>query len=170
MDQSQASFLDRLSCVLASNRNKHYPLWFEICSPQLESEVNPASMLWRRQKTRLSLWIKSIEKLKILENNSLLREAKIYLQPPIVLLDPAEDFQSLLLLLQWIFPHSSRECSMENTLWNALVLRTGKVSIDVPHFFAIFEKATIKKDNMFEQKIEVGRNFSTLMLHCWCPQ
>ena len=51
MDQSQASFLDRLSCVLASNRNKRYPLWFEICSPQLESEVNPASMLWRRQKT-----------------------------------------------------------------------------------------------------------------------
>lgn len=134
MDQSQASFLDRLSCVLASNRNKHYPLWFEICSPQLESEVNPASMLWRR------LWIKSIENLQILENNSLLREAKIYLQPPIVLLDPAEDFQSLLLLLQWIFPHSSRECSMENTLWNALVLRTGKVSIDVPQFLLSFRK------------------------------
>lgn len=154
MDQSQASFLDRLSCVLASNRNKHYPLWFEICSPQLESEVNPASMLWRRQKTRLSLWIKSIENLQILENNSLLREAKIYLQPPIVLLDPAEDFQSLLLLLQWIFPHSSRECSMENTLWYALVLRTGKVSIDVPHFFAIFQKATIKKTTCLNKRLK----------------
>ena len=123
-------------------------------------------MLWRRQKTRLSLWIKSIENLQILENNSPLREAKIYLQPPIVLLDPVEELWSLLLLLQWIFPHSSRERSMENTLWNALVMRTGKVSIDVPQFFSIFQKATIKKDNIFEQKIEVSRNFSTLMFHC----
>ena len=36
--------------MLPSNRNKHYPLWFEICSPQLESEVNPASMLWRLEQ------------------------------------------------------------------------------------------------------------------------
>ena len=55
---------------------------------------------------------------------------------------------------------------MENTFWNALVMRTGKVSIDVPQFFSIFQKATIKKDSIFEQKIEVSRNFSTLMFHC----
>ena len=30
MDQSHASFLDRLSCVLARNKNKHHPLWFWI--------------------------------------------------------------------------------------------------------------------------------------------
>ena len=30
MDQLHASFLDRLSCVLARNRNKHHPLWFWI--------------------------------------------------------------------------------------------------------------------------------------------
>ncbi|RMX58666.1 hypothetical protein pdam_00021423 [Pocillopora damicornis] len=30
MNHSHASFLERLSCVLARNRNKHHPLWFGI--------------------------------------------------------------------------------------------------------------------------------------------
>ena len=111
---------------------------------------------------RLSLWIISIQNLQILENNSPLREAEIYWQLPIVLLDPAEELWSFLFLLQWQFLQSSRQCLLENTFRNTLVVITGKVSIRCHSSFAIYSEVNNKSD-VFEQKIEVGRNFSTSM-------
>ena len=51
---------------------------------------------------------------------------------------------------------------MENTFRNSLVMITGKVSIRCHSSFAIYSEVNIKSD-VFEQKIEVGRNFSTSM-------
>ena len=81
---------------------------------------------------------------------------------PIVLLDPAEELWSFLFLLQWQFLQSSRQCSLENTFRNTLVVITGKVSIRCHSSFAIYSEVSNKSD-VFEQKIEVGRNFSTSM-------
>ena len=111
---------------------------------------------------RLSLWIISIQNLQILENNSPLRQEEIYWQLPIVLLDPAEELWSFLFLLQWQFLQSSRQCLLENTFRNTLVVITGKVSIRCHSSFAIYSEVNNKSD-VFEQKIEVGRNFSTSM-------
>ena len=125
---------------------------------------------WRRQKMRLSLWIISIQNLQILENNSPLREAEIYWQLPIVLLDPAEALWSFLLLLQWQFLQSSRQCSSENTFRNTLVMITGKVSIRCHSIFAI-QKSTIKKQHIWTkerswskfQHIDVSLSMSTVV-------
>ena len=38
-----------------------------------------------------------------------------------------------------------------------------------PSIFAIYLEVNHKKNNIFEQKIEVGRNSSTSMCHCRCP-
>ena len=51
---------------------------------------------------------------------------------------------------------------MENTFRNSLVMITGKVSIRCHLSFAIYSEVNNKSD-VFEQKIEVGRNFSTSM-------
>ena len=109
-----------------------------------------------------SLWIISIQNLQILEYNSPLRQEEIYWQLPIVLLDPAEELWSFLFLLQWQFLQSSRQRSLENTFRNTLVVITGKVSIRCHSSFAIYSEVSNKSD-VFEQKIEVGRNFSTSM-------
>ena len=53
-------------------------------------------------------------------------------------------------------------CSLENTFRNTLVVITGKVSIRCHSSFAIYSEVKNKSD-VFEQKIEVGRNFSTSM-------
>ena len=52
--------------------------------------------------------------------------------------------------------------SLENTFRNTLVVITGKVSIRCHSSFAIYSEVNNKSD-VFEQKIEVGRNFSTSM-------
>ena len=110
-----------------------------------------------------SLWIISIQNLQILEYNSPLRQEEIYWQLPIVLLDPAEELWSFLFLLQSsINLQSSRQCSLQNTFRNTLVVITGKVSIRCHSSFAIYSEVSNKSD-VFEQKIEVGRNFSTSM-------
>ena len=105
----------------------------------------------------------SIQNLQILEYNSPLRQEEIYWQLPIVLLDPAEELWSFLFLLQSsINLQSSRQCSLQNTFRNTLVVITGKVSIRCHSSFAIYSEVSNKSD-VFEQKIEVGRNFSTSM-------
>ena len=110
-----------------------------------------------------SLWIISIQNLQILEYNSPLRQEEIYWQLPIVLLDPAEELWSFLFLLQSsINLQSWRQCSLQNTFRNTLVVTTGKVSIRCHSSFAIYSEVSNKSD-AFEQKIDVGRNFSTSM-------
>ena len=82
---------------------------------------------------------------------------------PIVLLDPAEELWSFLFLLQSsINLQSSRQCSLQNTFRNTLVVITGKVSIRCHSRLAIYSEVSNKSD-VFEQKIEVGRNVSTSM-------
>ena len=75
------------------------------------------------------------------------------------LLDPAEELWSFLLLLQWQFLQTSRQCSLENTFRNTLVMITGKVSIRCHSIFAIYSEVNDKKTtylNKREKLVEIS--------------
>ena len=68
------------------------------------------------------------------------------------LLDPAEELWSFLLLLQWQFLQSSRQCSLENTFQNTLVMITWKVSIRCHSSFAIYSEVNNKKQHIWTKE------------------
>ena len=82
------------------------------------------------------------------------------------LLDPTEELWSFWLLLQWQF-RNHRGSVHWKIRFGIPYNRKGKYWR--PSIFAIYLEVNHKKNNIFEQKIEVGRNFSTSMCHCRCP-
>ena len=82
------------------------------------------------------------------------------------LLDPTEELWSFWLLLQWQF-RNHRGSVHWKIRFGIPYNRKGKYWC--PSIFAIYLEVNHKKKNIFEQKIEVGRNSSTSMCHCRCP-
>ena len=155
-------------------RMKGIVWWFFHASnfvfQHLKSDVNPAStprdLIWdgvvRKRDSLDHIHPRPAnlgEQLSITGSKDLLTAANR-------LLDPTEELWSFWLLLQWQF-RNHRGSVHWKIRFGIPYNRKGKYWC--PSIFSIYLEVNHKKNNIFEQKIEVGRNSSTSMCHCRCP-
>ena len=155
-------------------RMKGIVWWFFHASnfvfQHLKSDVNPAStprdLIWdgvvRKRDSLDHIHPRPAnlgEQLSITGSKDLLTAANR-------LLDPTEELWSFWLLLQWQF-RNHRGSVHWKIRFGIPYNRKGKYWR--PSIFAIYLEVNHKKNNIFEQKIEVGRNSSISMCHCRCP-